>query len=487
MKVAALIVEYNPLHNGHLWQIAETRKLVGTDGAIIAVMSGNFCQRGSISCLDKFTKANLAVELGVDLVIELPTLAVLASADTFGRMAVSIINSLGICDLAVVGVESTNFALLHLLAGLLTHFLPSLGLQQKQEFVAALPLADKFSGSNSDFLPSANKLTDSGELTCLTTELSSMKATFTAASQAGCSYQQALTQALSSETALLYINNYLSKKQQIGSLTDLAVEINELLTSPNNILALSYLRAEKELANRQNIVKSWRLHFLPRQSGSNFASAHKIRALLTDTPADQAAIFSALYPYLPAKSLTTLLTAAKQQRLMLDNQLLVHYLTAWARNSCLKENTLPEEALWQRLDGELSENLSLYCQTEKLDELLAATAHKSLSKSHIRRALLRNFLGIPEYTNCELNRLSSQTPYLRILAFSKKKGRYLLKLMHKQTTIPLISRSSDFYAKQNYNGNKEDFYRFANIDRKAANIYAVLSRNSQALEQNQYR
>lgn len=93
MKIAALIVEYNPFHNGHLRQIKSVRKLVGASGAIIALMSGNFTQRGEISCLDKFTKAKLAVNLGVDLVLELPVQGVLSSADYFAETAISLIQA----------------------------------------------------------------------------------------------------------------------------------------------------------------------------------------------------------------------------------------------------------------------------------------------------------------------------------------------------------------------------------------------------------
>ena len=70
MKITGIICEYNPLHNGHLYQIQQVRKN-GAE-AIVAVMSGNFMQRGDVAVMDKFTRAKLAVESGVDLVIELP-------------------------------------------------------------------------------------------------------------------------------------------------------------------------------------------------------------------------------------------------------------------------------------------------------------------------------------------------------------------------------------------------------------------------------
>jgi len=65
MKITGIICEYNPLHNGHLYHIQQVRKN-GAE-AIVAVMSGNFMQRGDVAVMDKFTRAKLAVEAGVDL------------------------------------------------------------------------------------------------------------------------------------------------------------------------------------------------------------------------------------------------------------------------------------------------------------------------------------------------------------------------------------------------------------------------------------
>ena len=71
MKVCGIIAEYNPFHNGHRYQIEQARKLSGCD-MVIAVMSGNFVQRGEPAIIDKWKRAKAAIENGVDLVIELP-------------------------------------------------------------------------------------------------------------------------------------------------------------------------------------------------------------------------------------------------------------------------------------------------------------------------------------------------------------------------------------------------------------------------------
>ena len=98
MKIVGLIVEYNPLHYGHLYHIKETKKTLQPD-VLIAVMSGNFVQRGEIAIADKFTRTKMALHAGVDLVVELPTIYTLQSADIFAKASVSILHHLGVTDI----------------------------------------------------------------------------------------------------------------------------------------------------------------------------------------------------------------------------------------------------------------------------------------------------------------------------------------------------------------------------------------------------
>ena len=98
MKTAGIIVEYNPLHNGHLHHIKETRRKSGCD-CLVAVMSGNFTQRGEPAMIDKFTRTKMALLNEVDLVIELPFLLTIQSADIFACASVSLLNYLGVDEL----------------------------------------------------------------------------------------------------------------------------------------------------------------------------------------------------------------------------------------------------------------------------------------------------------------------------------------------------------------------------------------------------
>ena len=105
MKIAGIIVEYNPFHKGHEYHIAETRRVTGAD-FVVAVMSGNFTQRGIPACLDKFTRAECALACGADVVLELPFCYATGSAEYFAEGAVTILDKLGCVDSLCFGTEA---------------------------------------------------------------------------------------------------------------------------------------------------------------------------------------------------------------------------------------------------------------------------------------------------------------------------------------------------------------------------------------------
>ncbi len=106
LSVAGVICEYNPFHNGHLYQI-ETIKKSGYD-FVVCVMSGSVVQRGDLAIYDKWERAKTAIENGADLVIELPAYYVLQSAENFAYGGVKILHSLGFVDALVFGSESDD-------------------------------------------------------------------------------------------------------------------------------------------------------------------------------------------------------------------------------------------------------------------------------------------------------------------------------------------------------------------------------------------
>jgi len=123
MKTAAIICEYNPFHKGHMHHIAETKEYVcrhtGEECAILCVMSGNFVQRGDLAVCDKFSRAEMAVRCGADLVIELPTPYAMATAEVFAAGAVELIRKTNIAQYLSFGCEAGEITPLYETAKLL--------------------------------------------------------------------------------------------------------------------------------------------------------------------------------------------------------------------------------------------------------------------------------------------------------------------------------------------------------------------------------
>lgn len=104
MKIVGLITEYNPFHNGHQYHIEKARELTGAD-AVVAIMSGNYVQRGAPAIMPKHIRTEMALKSGVSAVIELPVCYAVGSAEYFARGAVSLFNQLGCIDTICFGTE----------------------------------------------------------------------------------------------------------------------------------------------------------------------------------------------------------------------------------------------------------------------------------------------------------------------------------------------------------------------------------------------
>ena len=110
MSIVGIIAEYNPFHNGHLYHINKTKELC-PDATIILVLNGYFMQRGELSVLSKEDKTKIALEYGVDIVLELPFVFGTQSADIFAYKSIEILNHFGV-DTIVFGSESNDIELL---------------------------------------------------------------------------------------------------------------------------------------------------------------------------------------------------------------------------------------------------------------------------------------------------------------------------------------------------------------------------------------
>ncbi len=107
MTVLGIVSEYNPFHNGHLYHLNKSMEITGAD-AVIAIMSGNFTQRGEPAVFNKWIRTEAAIRCGVNLVVELPVCYSTSSAELFSFGAVSLLNNLGIVDYISFGSETDD-------------------------------------------------------------------------------------------------------------------------------------------------------------------------------------------------------------------------------------------------------------------------------------------------------------------------------------------------------------------------------------------
>ena len=118
MKICGIVAEYNPFHNGHKYQIEELKRKTNCD-AIVAIMSGNFLQRGIPASFDKWTRAKMAVENGVDVVVELPTIYSTSSSEFFASGSIGILEKLNSISYLSFGAQNDNLDIYYRIADVL--------------------------------------------------------------------------------------------------------------------------------------------------------------------------------------------------------------------------------------------------------------------------------------------------------------------------------------------------------------------------------
>ena len=160
MKIVGIICEYNPLHKGHVKQFRQIRALLGADTAIVCLMSGNFVQRGTPAIIDKSLRAKAAIHCGADIVLELPALYALSSAEGFAAGGVRILGSF--CDHLCFGAETADeAALMQIASTLLSDDFPPLlkaQLERGVSFPAARQAALEALGVSADLLSTPNNI-----------------------------------------------------------------------------------------------------------------------------------------------------------------------------------------------------------------------------------------------------------------------------------------------------------------------------------------
>ena len=343
-NVLGIVAEYNPFHNGHFHHLIESKTITNSDYSI-AVMGGNFTQRGDVSIVDKWVKAQMAIENGIDLVIELPTLYTISSAENFASGAIKLLNSLGIVDYISFGSECDDISILDDIANVLA------------------------------YEPSEYK-------TLLSHELSR-----------GVSFPKARERAL-----MMYLNN--------------VRRFANILSTPNNILGIEYLKAlKRQKSNIQPVTikrkdAGYNDSIIPIDS--RFTSASAIRKICQSS-----FDISLLQKFMPENSYYLLEDSIKNGNVVKNlsdfDKIIIYSLRKMTTDEIAN---LPD----------VSEGLEFAIKSaankcNSVSELLSIVNTKRYTQTRLQRILLYAILGI---TKKDMEISINTKPYIRVLGFNDK-------------------------------------------------------------------
>ncbi len=345
-KILGVIAEYNPFHNGHLYHLTESKKFVEADYTV-GVISGNFVQRGDTSLVDKWSKAEMAIRNGVDLVIELPTLYSISSAENFAEGSIKILNSLNIVDCVSFGCELADLNILNECAKVLY--------EEPKEFVSLL-----------------------------NHELGK-----------GFSFPKARENAL-----LIYLN-------------DIRKYAN-VLSSPNNILAIEYLKALMKYNSpiAPIGIKRNKTNYDSTEIVDGFASATAIRQIACTND-----VWS-LREVMPKSSFDIMYDCLKAGKTVNNlNKFEREIIYLFRRMTLFEIAQLPDVS--EGLEYAIK-NAANSCNT--IDDFINIIKSKRYTTTRLKRIMVYALLGITE-KDLQLSRKIS--PYIRVLGFNEK-GKELL-------------------------------------------------------------
>ena len=374
-NVVGIIAEFNPFHNGHLYHLLQSTDLAQAD-SVVAIISGNFTQRGDTSIVDKWTKAYMAICGGCDLVLELPIVYSISSAENFASGAIKILDSLKVVNSISFGAEAEDLATLNNIANVLY--------TEPKEYT-----------------------------TILTHEL-----------QKGLSFPAARENAI-----LMYLN-------------DIKRYAN-ILNSPNNILAIEYLKALKlQKSNIKPImVKRKKVYYNDERIVDDFASATAIRKLIKRREYEE------LSKVVPRSTYKLLSRQIRDGNTVLDLSKFEKEIIYSLRRMSVKDiENLPDVS-------EGLENLikSSADNCNDLNRLIANIKSKRYTQTRIQRILLYSLLGIDKRLMMESKKV---VPYARVLGFTNKGKELISEINRKNPKIQMITSVKKYIEKNNKASNR---------------------------------
>ena len=418
-KVLGIIAEYNPFHNGHLYHLEASKKLTEADYTI-AIISGNFTQRGSTSIIDKWKKTEMALANGIDLVIELPVLYSISSAENFANGAIKILNSLGIVDYLSFGAETSNISILSNIADILY--------SEPEEY---------------------KKL--------LSVELAK-----------GSAFPKARENAL-----LDYIKN--NDNNISGNRIIDFKKYNEVLSSPNNILGVEYLKALKKYASTikpvcisrfatdYNSTELSKINNLPSNCNlQNFASATAIREFIKNKD------FDTIKTVVPLETYSILMDCINSGCFVPDLNVFEKEIIYVLRRMSIGEiANLPD----------ISEGLEFSIKKaanscNNINDFLDIVKSKRYTITRLQRILLYALLDISK-EDMQLSKKIDK-PYIRVLGFNDNGQKLVSEISSKNPELKLITSVKKF-VDSNYN---KDLQIMFGKDVLATDVYSLAFENN---------
>lgn len=373
-RVIGVVAEYNPFHNGHYYHLQATKEITGAEYCV-AVISGNFTQRGDTSIVNKWAKAYMAICGGADLVIELPTVYSISSAENFASGAVKILDNLKVVDAISFGAEANDLATLNNIANVLY--------EEPKAYTNIL----------------------SHEL------------------KKGISYPAARENAL-----MMYLNDI---KRYANT-----------LSSPNNILAIEYLKALKIQKSKLEpiMIRRKKVYYNDNKIVDDFASATAIRKLLQDGE------YANLRKVIPRSSYTIIGQESRKGGMVLS-------LSKYEKEIIYTLRKMTVEEIAELPD--VSEGLQFAIknaanEANNLKDLISNIKSKRYTQTRIQRILLYALLGIDKKL---MENSRKVVPYVRVLGFTQK-GKSLLSEISRRNPKLNIITSLKKYMNQNQNKNK---------------------------------
>ncbi|MCD8364625.1 MAG: nucleotidyltransferase family protein [Clostridiales bacterium] len=440
MRTAGIIAEYNPFHNGHLYHIEETRRRTEAD-YIIAVISGDFVQRGGPALLNKYVRAEMALRCGADLVIELPVTAALSSAESFARGGVCLLDRLHVVDVISCGCENASEDpelfrdIVRLLSDepegyrhlLRAHAKTGLAFPQARE----LAVTEYLRTDHSD-VPDLLDTTDKNHVP--TPQLP------------GTDASEEVTDAARFRNLPGGSGSGRSPVPCTAAFTaqdNLEERVPHLLSSPNNILAVEYAKAIRTLSSSMDLC------LIPRkgsayhseQLSENLSSATAIRQFLQNAENDPAAEYSrqsdTLRRNVPPAVYDTLQQAAIDGQYLLEDDfsdLLFYALTQ--RQTHLADYCRGNNDLAYRIKN----SLEAYTDWHGFASLLKSKNRTHTAISRCLTHILLNLTG----EDFAVSDSCGHAPYARVLGF-RRDAAPMLKEVRKRADLPIITRpAKDF-------------------------------------------